>query len=112
MGQCLTMSDSSGVTIYGYFVRNRLTSKQTSQGTISYSYDNILNLLTMRSWAIISRHSVRRWSAFIDASLSIKEARKAGGRRARWSRNFNANDKQYPDARVDIDVKSDLAFVP
>jgi YD repeat-containing protein len=112
MGQRLTMSDSSGVTIYSDDIRNRLTSKQTPQGTISYSYDNISNLLTTRSWAIISHHSVKRWSAFIDASLSIKEARKAGGRRARWSRNFNANDKQYPDARVGIAVKTGLAFVP
>jgi YD repeat-containing protein len=43
------MSDSSGVTSYGYDVRNRLTSKQTPQGTLSYSYDNTSNLLTTRS---------------------------------------------------------------
>jgi YD repeat-containing protein len=49
MGQRLTMSDSSGVTIYSDDIRNRLTSKQTPQGTLSYSYDNASNLLTTRS---------------------------------------------------------------
>ncbi|NOT63559.1 MAG: RHS repeat-associated core domain-containing protein, partial [Acidobacteria bacterium] len=48
-GQRHTMTDASGVTTYGYDNRNRLTSKQTPFGTLSYSYDAASNLETMQS---------------------------------------------------------------
>ena len=48
-GQRATMTDSSGVTGYGYDGRNRLVSKTTPQGTLSYTYDNAGNLLSLRS---------------------------------------------------------------
>jgi YD repeat-containing protein len=44
-----TMSDVSGGTTYGYDNRNRLTSKQTPFGTLSYTYDNAGDLLTLTS---------------------------------------------------------------
>jgi YD repeat-containing protein len=44
-----TMSDRSGYTTYTYDNRNRLTSKQTPEGTLSYTYDAVGNLLTMQS---------------------------------------------------------------
>ena len=37
LGQRATMTDASGVTTYGYDVRNRLSSKQTPFGTLSYT---------------------------------------------------------------------------
>ena len=43
------MSDVSGTTTYGYDTRNRLTSKQTPFGTLSYTYDPAGNLLTLGS---------------------------------------------------------------
>jgi len=43
------MSDASGLTTYGYDNRDRLTSKATPQGTLSYSYDVAGNLLSTRS---------------------------------------------------------------
>jgi YD repeat-containing protein len=44
-----TMSDVSGSTTYGYDNRNRLTSKQTPFGTLSYTYDNAGDVLTLAS---------------------------------------------------------------
>ncbi|MEW6127269.1 MAG: PKD domain-containing protein, partial [Acidobacteriota bacterium] len=49
LGQRLTMTDASGTTTYGYDTRHRLIGKQTPQGTLTYTYDNASNLLTMRS---------------------------------------------------------------
>jgi len=43
------MNDASGATVYTYDVRNRLQSKQTPFGTLSYTYDNAGNLHTVRS---------------------------------------------------------------
>jgi len=43
------MSDVSGATVYNYDSRNRLESKQTPFGTLSYPYDDGGNLLTTRS---------------------------------------------------------------
>jgi RHS repeat-associated protein len=48
-GQRETMNDSSGATVYNYNSRNRLSSKQTPFGTLSYTYDDGGNLSTMRS---------------------------------------------------------------
>ena len=48
-GQRATMNDVSGTTVYNYDVRNRLESKQTPFGTLSYTYDDAGNLLTTRS---------------------------------------------------------------
>jgi len=44
-----TMADVSGTTTCGYDTRNRLTSKQTPFGTLSYTYDSAGNLLTLAS---------------------------------------------------------------
>jgi RHS repeat-associated protein len=44
-----TMSDVSGAYTYGYDNRNRLTSKVTPFGTLSYTYDAGGNLLTLKS---------------------------------------------------------------
>ena len=48
-GQRATMSDASGATVYNYDSRNRLQSKQTPFGTLTYTYDNAGSLLTVRS---------------------------------------------------------------
>ncbi|HEY2973146.1 MAG TPA: PKD domain-containing protein [Pyrinomonadaceae bacterium] len=48
-GQRTTMSDASGITTYDYDVRNRLTSKQTPFGTLSYTYDEAGNLVITSS---------------------------------------------------------------
>ncbi len=48
-GQRATMTDASGTTVYSYDGRNRLSSKQTPFGTLSYTYDDSGNLLTTRS---------------------------------------------------------------
>jgi RHS repeat-associated protein len=48
-GRRLTMSDASGTTNYSYDVRDRLLSKQAPQGTLTYTYDNGGNLLTLSS---------------------------------------------------------------
>ena len=44
-----TMADVSGTTTFGYDTRNRLTSKQTPFGTLSYTYDNAGDVLTLNS---------------------------------------------------------------
>jgi RHS repeat-associated protein len=43
------MTDPSGLTTYGYDNRDRLTTKATPQGTLSYTYDGGSNVLTMQS---------------------------------------------------------------
>ena len=43
------MADVSGSTTYGYDTRNRLTSKQTPFGTLSYTYDSAGDLLSLKS---------------------------------------------------------------
>lgn len=48
-GQRASMSDASGVTTYTYDTRNRLIAKATPQGTLSYTYDAVGNLLSIRS---------------------------------------------------------------
>jgi RHS repeat-associated protein len=48
-GQRETMTDASGVTSYSYDQRDRLTSKATPQGTLTYTYDLAGNLLSMNS---------------------------------------------------------------
>jgi YD repeat-containing protein len=48
-GQRVTMNDASGATVYTYDVRNRLSSKQTPFGTLSYTYNEAGGLLTTRS---------------------------------------------------------------
>ncbi len=49
LGQRATMNDASGTTVYTYDARNRLSSKQTPFGTLSYTYNEGGNLLTTRS---------------------------------------------------------------
>jgi hypothetical protein len=44
-----TMADASGSTTYSYDVHNRLTQKQTTAGTMNYTYDNAGDLLTLAS---------------------------------------------------------------
>lgn len=48
-GQRATMNDASGTTTYTYDNRNRLTSKATPQGTLTYTYNAVGNVLTVRS---------------------------------------------------------------
>jgi RHS repeat-associated protein len=48
-GQRETMTDVSGTTVYGYDNRNRLSSKQTPFGTLSYTYNDAGSLQTTRS---------------------------------------------------------------
>jgi YD repeat-containing protein len=48
-GQRKTMGDRSGTTTYTYDNRNRLQSKQTPFGTLSYTYDAAGNVLTINS---------------------------------------------------------------
>ena len=95
-------------------------SLKYSKDTVSYSWDETAPLpavvasrqLTNLAFAITSGQSVRRRAAFIAVSLTIKAAAAAGGLSAPYSKSFNANDKQYPDARVDVEIKSGRAFVP
>jgi RHS repeat-associated protein len=49
LGQRATMHDASGTTVYFYDARNRLRSKQTPFGTLSYTYNEGGNLLATRS---------------------------------------------------------------
>jgi RHS repeat-associated protein len=49
-GKRKTMTDASGTTTYVYDpVTDRLTSKQTPSGTLSYTYDSAGNVLSIRS---------------------------------------------------------------
>jgi RHS repeat-associated protein len=48
-GQRATMVDGSGTTTYTYNNRDRLTSKSTPQGTLSYTYDAVGNVLSLLS---------------------------------------------------------------
>ncbi len=48
-GQRSVMTDASGETTYAYDLRNRLASKQTPFGNLSYTYDESGNLLTTHS---------------------------------------------------------------
>ena len=45
----LAVIDNCWQAVYGYDVRNRLTSKQTPFGTLSYTYNEAGSLLTTRS---------------------------------------------------------------
>lgn len=44
-----TMTDASGQTQYGYDSLNRLLTKQTPEGTLTYQYDDAGNIKTVRS---------------------------------------------------------------
>jgi RHS repeat-associated protein len=48
-GKRATMTDASGTTTYGYDDHDRLVTKQTPQGTLSYTYDPAGNVATMQS---------------------------------------------------------------
>ncbi len=48
-GQRATMTDASGQTTYGYDNRNRLVSKATPEGTLTYSYDAAGDVKTIQS---------------------------------------------------------------
>ncbi|MET0645080.1 MAG: RHS repeat-associated core domain-containing protein [Pyrinomonadaceae bacterium] len=48
-GERRAMTDASGTTNYVYDLRDRLSSKETPQGTLSYGYDAAGNLTSMRS---------------------------------------------------------------
>jgi RHS repeat-associated protein len=48
-GRRETMQDASGLTTYSYDDRDRLISKATPQGTLTYTYDKLGNLKTVRS---------------------------------------------------------------
>jgi len=48
-GQRQTMNDASGTTHYDYDVRDNLITKETPQGTLTYTYDGSRNLTSMRS---------------------------------------------------------------
>ena len=43
------MTDATGTTVYEYDARDRLKSKATPQGTLSYTYDKLGSLKTVRS---------------------------------------------------------------
>ncbi|MGC2237821.1 MAG: PKD domain-containing protein [Pyrinomonadaceae bacterium] len=49
LGQRATMTDASGTTNYNYDNRNRLSSKQTPFGALSYTYNETGNIETLRS---------------------------------------------------------------
>ena len=49
LGQRATMTDASGTTNYVYDSRNRLQSKQTPEGNLSYTYDESGSIKTLRS---------------------------------------------------------------
>jgi hypothetical protein len=53
----------------------------------------------------------RRKTAFVQASQFIQNAMVAGGV-GPPGKSFNANDPRVPDARVDIQIYTGLAFVP
>ena len=62
------MSDVSGSTTYGYDTRNRLTSKQTPFGALSYTYDNAGDVAT-----ITSSPTACRWIAtFYSHSIGFR----------------------------------------
>lgn len=44
-----SMTDASGTTFYSYDVRQRLLSKQTPQGTLTYTYDAVGKVASVRS---------------------------------------------------------------
>ena len=48
-GKRATMTDQSGTTTYGYDTRDRLTSKATPEGTLSYTYDAAGDVKTIAS---------------------------------------------------------------
>jgi len=41
------MNDQSGTTRYGYDIRDNLITKETPQGTLTYTYDGSRNLTSM-----------------------------------------------------------------
>ena len=43
------MNDASGATVYSFDARNRVSSKQTPFGTLSYTYNEAGSVLTTRS---------------------------------------------------------------
>ena len=48
-GKRQTMTDASGTTTYNYDNQDRLTSKQTPQGTLTYLYDAAGNVKSTKS---------------------------------------------------------------
>ena len=48
-GKRKTMTDAGGTTTYNYDTRDRLQSKQTPFGTLSYTYDNAGDVLSITS---------------------------------------------------------------
>src|SRR3989442_13357371 len=59
-GQRATMTDASGQTTYGYDNRNRLVSKATPEGTLTYSYDAAGDVKTIQPSNQAARISLTR----------------------------------------------------
>jgi RHS repeat-associated protein len=96
-GQRASMSDASGVTNYTYDADDRLTAKQTQQGTLAYAYDAAGNLVSVRSSNAegvsinYAYDAANRLAAVTDNRLA------AGATTYAYDANHNATAVAYPN---------------
>jgi RHS repeat-associated protein/uncharacterized repeat protein (TIGR01451 family) len=77
-GQRQTMLDATGTTTYGYDLRDRLKSKATPFGTVSYTYDDAGNMETMAS-SNVGGASITYGYDPVNRLASVTDALGAGG---------------------------------
>jgi len=97
-GQRLTMADASGKNTYAYDTRDRLVSKVTPQGILTYSYDATGNLKSLRSsnpsgvTVNYTYDELNRLSNVVDNNLST------GTTAYTYDLNGNLESTIYPNA--------------
>lgn len=77
-GQRSRMTDASGVTNYTYDARERLTSKATPAGTLSYTYDSASNVTRIQSSNAEGVDVAYAWD-LANQLLSVTDNRVPGG---------------------------------
>jgi RHS repeat-associated protein len=98
-GQRATMTDASGVTNYSYDSRNRLQSKQTPEGSLSYTYDESSSIKTVRS-NHTNGVSVDYAYDELNRLSSVKDNRLVGNQNTTYSYDAvgNLQSYSYPNA--------------
>ncbi|MET0752082.1 MAG: PKD domain-containing protein [Pyrinomonadaceae bacterium] len=94
LGQRATMTDASGVTNYSYDNRNRLLSKHTPFGTLSYTYDQEGNIETLRS-SNLNGVSVDYDYDDLNRLSAVKDNRLSGNRTTGYTYDAVGNLQSY-----------------
>jgi RHS repeat-associated protein len=94
LGQRASMTDASGSTVYAYDNRNRLQSKQTPFGALSYTYNDAGNIETLRS-SNVNGVSVDYDYDELNRLASLKDNRLTGNQTSTYTYDAVGNLQSY-----------------